>query len=265
MIIDAHCHIHTLRWVKPKKTDDFLIKEFNITSLENEVLDNMREANIDKTIIFPMPSIEINLEAANIYCLYLSKLYSNNFIPFAIIDEKPEKWIEFGIKGFKEHTFGQRIQKDKYGNNIFSQKFKQTYKLIAEKEIPLLLHAGENRVDRIKNDMLKDVPNLKIILAHLGADFPERNNYNPEKSQVEKTLKSLKHIPNIMFDIAAIRDIDLLKMAIDIVGIEKLIFGSDFPYEKPINTIKRINRLNLSDTELEQLCYLNIASFIGEK
>ncbi len=265
MIIDAHCHIHTPKWVKSEKTDDFLIKEFNITSLENEVFENMKEAVISKTIIFPMPSIEINLEAANIYCLYLSKLYFDKFIPFAIVDEEPEKWIEFGIKGFKEHTFGQRIQKDEYGNNIFSRKFKKAYTLMAEKEIPLLLHAGENRVERIKNDILKDAPDLKIILAHLGADFPEGNNYNPEKYQVEKTLQSLKPLPNMMFDIAAIRDINLIKMAIDIVGIEKLIFGSDFPYEKPIETIKRIKRLKLSDTELEQLYYRNITKFIGEK
>ena len=69
-IIDAHCHIHSLEWVKSLGKNDFLIANFNIQSTEKEILLNMHEAGIDKSIIFPMPSVEINLEAANLYTLY---------------------------------------------------------------------------------------------------------------------------------------------------------------------------------------------------
>ncbi len=56
-IIDAHCHIHSPKWVKRSDKDDFLIEEFNVKSTEKEILSNMYEADIDKTVIFPMPSI----------------------------------------------------------------------------------------------------------------------------------------------------------------------------------------------------------------
>jgi len=264
-IIDAHCHIHKPEWVKNHSKNDFLIEKFNCISSEKEIVTNMVEANIDKTIIFPMPSIEVNLEAANLYTMYVSKLYSEKFIPFTIIDQQPEKWLDLGVKGFKEHTFGQRIQKDKFGKDIFSQKFKDTYKFMEQKSLPLLLHAGANRIERIKNDILKDTPNLKIILAHLGADFLQKNGHVAGKIQVLKTLEQLKGYSNIFYDITAIVNLEIIKGAIEIVGIDKLIFGSDFPYEKPIKTLERINELSLTDDQKEKIFYKNILNVIEER
>jgi predicted TIM-barrel fold metal-dependent hydrolase len=261
-IIDAHCHIHKPEWVIRHSENDFLIEEFNCISSEEEILTNMNEADIDKTVIFPLPSIEVNLEAANLYTIFVSKLYPEKFIPFTIIDGHPEKWSQLGVKGFKEHTFGQRIQKDKYGKDIFSQKYKAAYKFIEQEGLPLLLHTGANRIDRIKNDMLKDTPNLKIILAHLGADFPKTNGHIPEKKQILNTLKELKSYSNIYYDITAIIDFEIIECAIEIVGVDKLIFGSDFPYEKPIETLKRINESSLTDEQKEKIYYQNILNVI---
>jgi len=262
-IIDAHCHIHSPQWVKTIDDNDFLIKEFNVKSTEKEILLNMQEANIDKTIVFPMPSVEVNLEAANLYTLYISKLYPDKFVPFTVIDEKPEKWFNLGIKGFKEHTFGQRIQKDENGNDIFSQKFKKTYQFMEKYRIPLLLHAGANRIDRIKNDILKDTPNLIIIMAHLGADFPISNGHRSVKKQIVMTLKKLKDFSNLYWDITAIIDNTIINEAIKILGIDKLIFGSDFPYETPSQALERLNKLNLTNEDKEKLLYENIKKIIG--
>jgi hypothetical protein len=264
-IIDAHCHIHKPEWVKEHSKNDYLIEKFNCISSEEEIVANMNEANIDKTIIFPLPSIEVNLEAANLYTIFVSKLYPEKFIPFTIIDEQPGKWFTFGVKGFKEHTFGQRIQKDKNGNDIFSQKFKDTYIFMEQKGIPLLLHAGVNRIERIKDCILKDTPNLKIILAHLGASFPKTYPHIPEKTQVLKTLKELKDYSNIYYDITAIVNLEIIKLAIEIIGIDKLIFGSDFPCEKPIETLKRIDELLLTDDQKSKLFYKNILNVIGNR
>jgi predicted TIM-barrel fold metal-dependent hydrolase len=257
-VIDAHCHVHSPKWVKKESENDFLIKNFDVCSLETEIIQNMQEAKVNKTIIFPMPSIFVNLEAANLYVTYLAKLYPHYFIPFAIIDINSQKWIDLGVKGFKEHTFGLRIQKDKYGNDIFSHKFKQSYKIMEGYGLPLLLHAGKNIVERIKYDILKSTPLLKIIIAHLGADFPETNKFQPLKEQVINILKQLKNIANIYYDISAIHNTDLIKYALDIIGTEKIVFGSDFPYEKPLTVLTRLQSLKLTREEMRNICYLNI-------
>lgn len=252
-IIDAHCHIHKIYWNLPRnKENDFYNDYLDKENDENEILSGMREAGIDKTIIFPYPSIYVDIEKANHFTVAISRKYPDKFIPFTIIDHKPGYWLENGVKGFKEHTFGQRIQRDRNGQDTFSQKFKETYRYMEQHRVPLLLHAGINRIERIQQDLLKDTPDLIIILAHLGADFLDAFNQRPQLDQVKTTLESLKEYPNIYFDISAIRDPVIIQAAFNIVDSQKLIFGSDFPFEKPIDTLQLLRSLrNLTDKNLE--------------
>lgn len=65
-------------------------------------------------------------------------------------------------------------------------------------------------------------PDLKIILAHWGGGlaFFEKN------PRLRKTLK------NVYYDTAAsplLYDISIFRTVIDIVGVEKVLYGSDFP------------------------------------
>ncbi|MCX6579321.1 MAG: amidohydrolase family protein [Candidatus Aminicenantes bacterium] len=226
---------------------------------ESEILANMATAGIEKTIIFPYPSIYVALEKANHYTVAISRRYPDKFIPFTVIDYKPGYWLENGVKGFKEHVYGQRIQKDSNGKNIFSQEFKDTYRYMEQHGIPLLLHAGVNRVERLKQDIFKDTPGLVVILAHLGADFPESNNHRPQLEQVKTTLNALKDYPTLHFDISAIKEPDILQAGLDIVGSEKLIFGSDFPFNKPLESLQLLKSVkNLSAKDLENILYNTI-------
>ena len=129
--------------------------------------------------------------------------------------------------------------------------------------IPLLLHAGTNRVQRLQQDIFKDTPDLLVILAHLGADFPETNNHQPRIEQVKNTLTALKDYPTLYFDISAINDVDILLSALEIVESEKIIFGSDFPFAKPIETLRLLKSIKgLSSQDLENILYNNIIKLL---
>jgi len=264
-IIDAHCHIHKKEWVKVNNSRDFIIKHFNFIADEQVILSNMEEAGIDQTIIFPLPSIGVDLEKSNHYTVDIANKYPDKLIPFTVIDNKPEYWLKKGAKGFKEHSFGQRIQKDNKGNDIFSQKFKNTYKFMEEKQLPLLLHAGVNKVERLKEDILKDNPKLKVIVAHLGADYLKSNKYMPEINNISDILNELKEYPNIYYDISTIKEKNILIKALEIIGVGRIIFGSDFPYEKPDETLKRFKLLDfLSERDKERVLYKNINIILKE-
>jgi len=253
-IIDCHTHLHFRKWLIPgAPDDDFIINNYgNINSGEQDILKNMQEAGISKTIVFPMPSKWVDLETANNYILEQSKLHPQ-IIPFSIIDNKPEYWVEKGARGFKEHNYGQYTFRDKITRQpIFAQDFKDTYKFMEENGLPLILHAGSNRVERLQQDIYRDTPNLKIILAHLGAD------YLLDKNQILKTLKELKNFPTLYFDISTINKPEILKEAFNLVGSEKLLFGSDFPEERPKQTLERLSSLNLSANDLENILFKNV-------
>ena len=111
-IIDAHCHIHKHEWVQGTSTPDFIIEKFNFESSAEQILQNMKDADIDHTVIFPMPSVYVDLNYVNYRTIEVSKDSNGQLIPFAIVDDEFEKWFSLGVKGFKEHSYGQRLQKE---------------------------------------------------------------------------------------------------------------------------------------------------------
>lgn len=99
-------------------------------------------------------------------------------------------------------------------------------------------------------------PNLKLVVCHL---------LSPSKRKIRMTLQALSRLdlPNIWFDMAALphnlapdvypypATVDFLKQAIEIIGTEKLMYGSDFPstlkgdsYEHLIRWVDEMNDLN---------------------
>ena len=105
-----------------------------------------------------------------------------------------------------------------------------------------------------------------MILAHLGADFPQSNNHKPFPEQVRSTLEELKDIPNLFYDIAAVINPEILSDALRIVGSEKMIFGSDFPYEPPLRTLNRLQALpNITPKDLENILYNTITGILNRR
>ena len=83
-------------------------------------------------------------------------------------------------------------------------------------------------------DIAKAFPNLKIILSHWGGGIPF--------FELNPRLKPL--LKNVYYDTAAsplLYDITVFRNVINLVGSEKIIFGSDFPlrvYPKKANNAR---------------------------
>lgn len=115
------------------------------------------------------------------------------------------------------------------------------------------------QVKSLKEAILKH-PNITFIICHLTA--PQHDN----KDILINNMKMLK-FPNVYFDIASLYNNvkdpypfyetqDYLRCAIDIVGNDKILWGSDFPsamnkydYEKSYKYIEESNILNNEEKE----------------
>jgi len=255
-IIDSHYHI-CRREYKVSSTNNFLCVE----KPDNEIINDMQIANISKSIVFGMPSLDYDLSKINEYVLNLFNKYPDNIIPFAILEENinVKDWIKKGVKGFKEHTFGLKIQKNNKGEDILaSETRKNNYKIIADNNLPLLSHFGQNFFERIM-DIVEYVPDINIIVAHSGYDF-----INDKIN--ENNLKSLTKYDNIYFDISAIKNIEIIKNIFRITGPDKVVWGSDFPYETQELSLKKLFSMNsFSKCDLEKLLYTNILKLLNKE
>ena len=101
--------------------------------------------------------------------------------------------------------------------------------------------------------LVEQSPELKLILAHLGGGLP----FFESNPRLRKALK------NVYYDTAAVPllyDINILKTVIELVGIEKLLFGSDYPlrlepkYQKQPDMSRFLERIETeADLDDEQL------------
>ncbi|MCJ7773409.1 MAG: amidohydrolase family protein, partial [Desulfobacterales bacterium] len=104
---------------------------------------------------------------------------------------------------------------------------------------------------------IKKFQENKIILAHWGGGI---FFYNLMKKDVHETLK------NIFFDTAASPFLyrpDIYEAAIKYAGIEKILFGSDFPLLKPDRYFKELEQTELTHEDIDKIKGLNAVNLFG--
>lgn len=120
-------------------------------------------------------------------------------------------------------------------------------------KVPILIHAFHKAIGQLKNESLgpnvanlaKLYPESKIMMAHLGA-----NCY--------LGVKSIKDCPNVSVDVSGSifrkDDIDYTKQ---LLGVDRILFGSDMPDINFIVSYGQIEEADLTAEEKEQIYYKN--------
>ena len=132
--------------------------------------------------------------------------------------------------------------------------------------VPILLHANEpvghdypGKTGMNLRDLysfLKKYPENKIILAHWGGGL---FFYGMMKKEVKEVLA------NVWFDTAAspfLYDPLIYRVAGEIVGFDKILFGSDYPLVRPKRYFKEMESVGLSEESVRKICGENAARLL---
>jgi len=159
----------------------------------------------------------------------------------------------------------------------------QVAKLLAEAFdklglVGLKLHGHPNReimdvMDRYRKPVLADVrgevyglryvaesyPHVPIIVAHMGKFC------STETPVRVMTMWLAKRYPNVYFDTSSVMDHESLELAVAEGLSHKMIFGSDGPGCHCGVELKRVQCLDLTDEQREQVLWANVAGLIGRE
>lgn len=112
--------------------------------------------------------------------------------------------------------------------------------------------------------ILDEVPGLKIFLAHGGGFLPYQIGRLTWGYQVRKEAGVINNPPdfymknNFYFD-SIVYDQKPLKFLIEAVGVDHVIFGTDYPYDmEDRNGIRNINQLDITESDKDRLLSANI-------
>jgi len=166
------------------------------------------------------------------------------------VEDEVERIMALGLKGIKLHP-------DFQGFNADDPKMDKIYSSI-ENRLPVLIHCGDAKLDnssprRIAN-LLDRFPGLTIIAAHLGGHnkWQESMEYLVGRNLYMDTSSAIRYM-----------DLDLAEKIIKEHGTKKIVFGTDYPIVYHDEELEVFYKLDLSETERDDILYNNAAEILG--
>lgn len=167
-----------------------------------------------------------------------------------------ERIKSYGLIGAKFHSEYQKFRPDE-------ERMMPIYQKISELGLIAVFHGGwdpfgEGDVRATPQsfaNIAKLFPNMTIVAAHLGGMmlFDDVERYIAGKFR------------NLYLDTGVVANYigdDQLLRIIKAHGANRILFASDAPWDDPANEIAMLNRLPLSEDELEMICFKNAEDLI---
>ena len=261
-IFDTHAHIYPEKIAK-KATD--AIGRFYSEPMEalegtaDILIKNGRESGIGRFVVHSVATAPHQVRSINSFILSEVKKHPAELIGFitlhpdlteAELDLEVRLALENGLQGVKLHPDFQRF-------DIDGEDAEKIYKAVGDK-LPILFHTGDDRYDYSSPERLvraaKAHPEVRFIAAHFGA------------YRVWERAEIYRGIPNIWFDTSsslAYISPERARELIDILGIDRFFFATDFPMWRASEELERFYKIPLSDTEREMILGGNIRKFLG--
>jgi len=232
----------------------------------DEMILNMDEQGVDQSIVFGFPWQQVETtRLQNSYVIESVRRFPDRLIGFCCLDpfmENPvaeiERCLEGGLSGLGELAFYERGLDDEV-----LEALDPVMACCHANNLPVIIHTNEPvghdypgkapmTLKQISS-FLERFPKNLIVLAHWGGGLFLYH-------LMKKGMKPL--LENVYFDTAAspyLYDNRIYKLAAEMIGIERILFGSDFPLLKPDRYFREMELSGLTDDQIAAVCGLNAA------
>ncbi len=258
-VFDAHSHIYPDK-IAQKATDaigDFYdIKMYSCGSADL-LLQSGSQIGTKKYLVCSAATAAHQVSGINDFIKAQCDLHEEFFgfgtmhPDFENIDAEIDRMQKMGLHGIKLHPDFQ----------LFDIDSENAYKIYeaAQGKMPILFHTGDNRYDYSLPSKLakvsKDFPKLQSIAAHLGG-----------YRRWEDALDTLVGLDNVMFDCSSsmsMLDKDYAKSIMNKLGLDRIMFGTDFPMWSHKSEAEFLLSLGFEREELEKIFSGNFKRFFN--
>ncbi|MBE0522231.1 MAG: amidohydrolase [Candidatus Methanoperedenaceae archaeon] len=238
MIIDAHNHVGG-----PDKGD-------GEKQSPGEIVAEMDRLGIDRAVIFPFNEVQpgVSFSLANNRIADAIREYPDRLVGFARLDpdygenaiEELRRDIRIGLAGLKLHPSSQSFSlRDEYLREIIKEA--------AKYNVPIIFDSGkkESPPDQF-GELAELFPEARLIMAHMYGNF----------------LEVAKKNQNIYLQTTGMFKLEVIQGAVETLGAERIIMGSDSPYISMEREIGKIRSLNISPVEKELIMGENMRALL---
>ncbi len=260
-IIDAHAHIYPEK-IAEKAT--LAIGSFYDIKMEmpdgtaKRLIEDGKKANISRYLVHSVATTAHQVRSIN---EFIKKEIDEHpeFIGFITLHQDLTEeevnneviWaLDNGFKGVKLHPDFQKF----YIDDIDAEKF---YRAVGDK-LPILFHTGDDRYEYSKPErlvkMAKKYPKVNFIGAHFGGYrcWDNANLYKGLKNVYFDTSSSLMFIST-----------KKAKEIIDLLGVDRFFFGTDFPMWDAKKELERFYKIPLTEEEKKLILADNLKKLLN--
>jgi predicted TIM-barrel fold metal-dependent hydrolase len=236
----------------------------------DELVAAMDEYEIDKSVVLNLgwTSHELCVET-NDYILESIKRFPKRLISFCAVQplagdkavKELERCARNGVKGIGE------MRPDVQGFDFKdSSLMKPLIAAVMKHSLIFLTHASEpvghqyfgkgKITPEVIYPFIVNFPDLKLVFAHWGGGLP----FYGLMPEVSEALR------NVYFDTAATPFLykpQIFKQVVDIVGSDKILFGSDYPLLSPKRIIDQLESVELSREDRAKILGGNARKLLG--
>lgn len=240
MIIDAHAHLDEVESFGWKDTPSKLLRLMDAAGIDTAVV----------TTYADTPGPEDGVERLRKYV----DDHRDRFIGFPRMDPRygdeaieifEQAITEYGMKGLKLHPVSNL-------SNPYSGFNVELLETAARLDVPVLFHSGD-RIMCLPRQIGEAARKTEatLIMGHVGGFFNAR----------EAIAVAAEH-ENIILETSAFPYPRIIQEAVDQLGADRVVYGSDQPAANPHVELEKIRVLDLTDEQRELILYRNIADLL---
>ena len=261
-IFDSHVHIYPEK-IADKASDTigkFYDLKMSFNGSISMLLSECEKAGVNRCLVHSVATTREQVQKINDFISASVKEYPDKFVGFGSlhpsmnadeVDAEVTRMTEIGLMGIKLHPDFQYFAiDDKHAMEMYE---------VVDGRLPILFHTGDNRYNYSNPQRLaaaaKRFPGQKMIGAHFGG-----------YTEVETALRCLPDLPNVWVDSSsslAFLTVEKAKECVRAYTEDRIFFGTDYPMWSATDELRRIDRLELTETAREKIFYRNICEFLG--
>lgn len=220
-----------------------------VNESEEDFLNLLAQAEIEKGILSSSLAILYDFIAGNAQAANLINKH-NHLYGYIVLNPNYLKEAQEELEKYKDNTkfVGIKIHHSYSGQPIDSAFSLELFHLIEKTNLPVLVHTYGSYDTSPKRllKVLERCPNLTVIMAHMGG-----NNWM-EAIEIAELSPNIYLEPSCRYN-----EHNKIKEAVDRIGADRLIFGSDAPLLHPYYTIGMIEEAGLTEEEKEKIYFRN--------
>ncbi len=255
-IVDTHAHIFPSKIAEKAKSN--IGRFYNMTmqgdgATSEQLIASGNQIGVVKYIVHSTATTRAQVENINDFIINETHKHSDVFVGFATlhpemsmqdIEKEVERAISNGLKGIKLHPDFQKF-------DIDCDDAEKIYDAV-EGKLPILFHTGDARYEFSAPEKLAKIAKKHPKLTVVGAHFGGYSRWDE--------VGCYKGLDNVLFDTSSTLfklPCDRASKLVKELGIDKFMFGVDFPMWKHTDELQRFLRLDLTENEKEQILWKN--------